>query len=107
MAEAGRPETLLAEVRLALGRRVRELREGLQLPQSELGKLVGMAESSIGTIERGDRGCNPTLRNLLLLVQALQVQTIDDLLKPLSSDEYSRVVWHADAPERESRLGQE
>lgn len=76
------------------------------LTQVHLGDLVGMGDSSIGTIERGDAGCNPTTRNLLLFAHALGVRSIGDLFAPLGSARYSEVLWHIDAPERERRIAE-
>lgn len=56
---------------VALGKRVRSLRDAAELTQEELGHAADLHWTYIGQIERGER--NPTYKNLLKLAKGLGV----------------------------------
>lgn len=60
------------DVRVAFGRRVRELRDRLHLSQEQLAERSGMHRTYVGGIERGER--NPSLINIRRLAEALEVE---------------------------------
>lgn len=55
---------------LAMGRRVRDKREALELTQSQLAKEVGVSASFIGHIERGEK--KASLETIVSLANALE-----------------------------------
>lgn len=61
-----------------LGKRIREERQKLNLTQEKLSESVGISDSYLGQIERGERSV--TLDTLIRLANRLNV-TIDYLLK--------------------------
>jgi transcriptional regulator with XRE-family HTH domain len=63
------------ELASLMGQRVRERRLELGLTQQELADLCGLHRSYIGEIEIGRR--NPTLRSIVKLARALQVDVVD------------------------------
>jgi transcriptional regulator with XRE-family HTH domain len=63
------------DLRLAFGKRVRELRTGLGLSQEQLAERAGLHYTYVGGIERGER--NPALVNIGRLAQALEVSMAD------------------------------
>lgn len=65
------PTDLELERRRALGRRIRETREALNLSQVELAARSGVDRSYLGGIERGAR--RPTVDMLWQLADVLQV----------------------------------
>ena len=54
-----------------IGGQVRELREGADLSQEQLGALAGVHRTSIGAVERGE--CNSTIESLEKIAYALRV----------------------------------
>lgn len=60
---------------LALGRRVRGLRESLRLTQDELSQRCGISVSFASLIERGER--SPSYETLLTIARALEVPVSD------------------------------
>jgi len=64
-----------------LGRRVRELRMGLNISQEQLGDLSGLHRTYIGHLERGE--VNPSLLNILKVAAALKIDA-GDLLTGLA-----------------------
>ena len=80
----GRPVTLAVatELRGAFGRRVRELREGLELSQEALAERAGLHRNYIGGIERGER--NVGLINVGRLAAALEV-SVAELFAPFAT----------------------
>jgi transcriptional regulator with XRE-family HTH domain len=56
---------------VALGARVRSLRDAAEMTQEELGHAAGLHWTYIGQIERGER--NLTYKNLLRLARGLGV----------------------------------
>ena len=95
MPESTHAEKLVPEVRLVLGRSIRRRRIELGLTQKQLGALVDLNESSVSTIERGVRGSNPTLRTMLLLMRALEAESLDELVGPVATDQLSELQWAA------------
>lgn len=65
------------------GRRVRCRRKDLRLSQEQLGERSGLHRTYIGHMERGE--VNPTLHNVLLVAQALEVDP-GELLRGLRTD---------------------
>ena len=63
------------ELRLAFGKRIRELRKGLGLSQEQLAERAGLHWTYVGGIERGER--NPALVNIGRLAAALEVSMAD------------------------------
>lgn len=61
----------MADLRIAFGRRIRELRGERELSQEELAHRAGMHSTYLGGIERGER--NPALVNIGRLATALNV----------------------------------
>lgn len=61
-----------AELLIAFGRRLRELRRAEQLTQAALSRKTGLNQSYISDLERGKR--NISLQNLYRLAQALKVE---------------------------------
>ncbi len=59
------------------GERIRAARRQRGLSQEELGARAGLHRTYIGHIERGE--VNPSLRNVLLVAQALEVDPGDIL----------------------------
>lgn len=64
----------------AFGERVRSARRQRGLTQESLGARAGLHRTYIGHIERGE--VNPSLRNVLLVAQAVEVDP-GDLLRGL------------------------
>lgn len=62
-------ETALIEMRLALSKRMRELRQAKGLTQVELAKLLGSSQSRVAKIEAGDSSVSLELqiRSMLTL----------------------------------------
>ncbi|KRC50308.1 MULTISPECIES: helix-turn-helix domain-containing protein [unclassified Nocardioides] len=77
------PKTPVPQAALTLGERVRERRHELGLSQERLAEGTALHWSFIGRIERGQ--ANLTLRNILRLADALQVDA-GDLLRGLQAD---------------------
>jgi transcriptional regulator with XRE-family HTH domain len=71
------PDELKAEKSslLALGRRVRALREALRLTQDEFSRRCGISVSFASLLERGER--SPSLETLLTIARALEVPVSD------------------------------
>ena len=69
------------DVRLALGRRVRELRLRLKLSQEALAERADLHWTYVSGIERGER--NPALVNLAYLARALGV-SLGELFGPVT-----------------------
>lgn len=69
-------------LRIAFGRRVRELREERGLSQEQLAERCGLHRTYVGGIERGER--NPSLVNLGRIAGALGVHISE--LFPESAD---------------------
>ncbi len=67
MSDGWRDESPL----LALGRRVRRLREGLRLTQEEFARRCGISVSFASLLERGER--SPSYDTLLTIARALEV----------------------------------
>jgi transcriptional regulator with XRE-family HTH domain len=67
-------------LRVAFGKRVRELRVGLGLSQEELAERAGLHRNYIGGVERGEQ--NIALLNIDRLVAALKTR-IPDLFSDL------------------------
>ena len=71
------------DLRAALGQRVKDLREGLELSQEKLAEKAGLDITYISGIERGRR--NPGLNSLARLARALNVTLpalVSDLRHP-------------------------
>jgi transcriptional regulator with XRE-family HTH domain len=60
------------EARSPLGRRIKAIRLRRELPQETLGEQVWLNYKYLGAIERGE--CNPSLKQLLKIAQALGVE---------------------------------
>jgi len=75
---AGQTSSDLEVLQSAIGVRVREARERAKLKQSELGVLIGSGQSHVFLIEQGS--VNITLKTLLKLADALNVDLVDLLL---------------------------
>ncbi len=58
-------------VKLAFGRRLRDLREAKGWSQERFAALVGLDRSYVGGVERGER--NVSLENIARLARALEV----------------------------------
>lgn len=69
MSEGGREELL------ALGRKVRGLREGLRLTQEEFARRCGISVSFASLLERGER--SPSYDTLLTIGRSLEVPVSD------------------------------
>ncbi len=65
----------------AVGRRIRELR-GFDTKQSDLAKLIGVAQSHISAVERGQKEPSATI---LLRIGQLYGKSVDWLLTGLGS----------------------
>lgn len=63
------------DVRVAFGRRVRELRHIRGLSQEQLAERCGLHRTYIGGIERGER--NPALLNINAIALALKISLQD------------------------------
>lgn len=63
------------EIKLAVGRRLRELRTDARLSQEDLGFKSGLHRNYIGGIERGER--NVAVVNIAKLAKALGVRPRD------------------------------
>jgi transcriptional regulator with XRE-family HTH domain len=48
-----------SDFRVAVGKRLRILREHLKMDQEEIGKIIGQAGSGVSMIEAGHRGLDP------------------------------------------------
>ncbi len=59
----------------AVGLRIRERREALELTQEELGKRCHLHRTFIGSVERGER--NLSILNLRIIAEALRKSLID------------------------------
>ena len=70
------------DIRLHVGQRIRDLREGLDITQLELADRVGLRVASISEMERGNIG--PKLNSLIPLADALHT-TVPDLFKYVKS----------------------
>lgn len=70
------------DFRVQFGRRVREMREGLDLSQEELAERAGLHRNYIGGIERGER--NVAILNVVRLAEGLGV-TLAELFAPFQS----------------------
>jgi transcriptional regulator with XRE-family HTH domain len=55
----------------AVGTRIRQRREGLNLTQAQLGERCGLHRTFIGSVERGER--NVAILNLRAIARALRV----------------------------------
>ncbi|PYQ73517.1 MAG: transcriptional regulator [Acidobacteria bacterium] len=67
------------DFRVAFGRRVRELRDQLQLSQEQLAERAGLHRNYIGGIERGER--NVAILNVVKLAAGLDT-SVAELFKP-------------------------
>ena len=67
------------DFRVAFGRRVRELRDQLQLSQEQLAERAGLHRNYIGGIERGER--NVAIINIVKLAAGLDT-SVAELFKP-------------------------
>ena len=56
---------------LALGNRIKEIRKGKNISQTELAYRCGFDKSNFNTIEAGKR--NPTILSLLKIANALEI----------------------------------
>ena len=65
----------MSEVQVALGKRVRNLRTGMEFTQDRLAELAGISVKHLGELERG-RG-NPTLSSLKNLSKSLQISLLE------------------------------
>lgn len=68
------PEAVLLR-RVALGRRMRELRTAAGLSQDQLADRIGMERRSIQRYERGER--DPRFSDLVLIADALGVSVVE------------------------------
>ena len=69
------------DFRAAFGRRIRELRDRLDLSQEELAERAGLHRNYIGGIERGER--NVAILNVVKLAASLEV-SIAELFSPFN-----------------------
>ena len=67
------------DFRRAFGRRVRELRDQLQLSQEQLAERAGLHRNYVGGIERGER--NVAILNVVKLAAGLDT-SVAELFKP-------------------------
>lgn len=70
----------------ALGGRIRDRREALELTQAQLGERCSLHRTFIGSVERGER--NVAVLNLRLIARALRVP-IEELLREAPESEAS------------------
>jgi transcriptional regulator with XRE-family HTH domain len=63
-----------SSIAVALGKRVKRLREGKRWSQEQLAAETGLHRSYIAGIESGKR--NPSLRNIVRLAMALEVSLV-------------------------------
>ena len=72
------------EFQIALGKRIRQLREEKNISQTELGNLCDIERSNMSRIESGNT--NPSSYLLYLLAKKLEVEASDFLdFKPLDN----------------------
>jgi transcriptional regulator with XRE-family HTH domain len=76
------------KVLVALGDRIRELREGKHWSQEEFADRCGLHRTAIGLLERAER--NPRLDTLLTLSRALGI-TVSELLRGLEKRSSIRI----------------
>jgi len=96
------------DIKVLLGRRIRQLRKLLLMTQEQLGEKADVDYKYLGGIERGER--NPSTENLAKIAKALGVKVhelfvfeheiedtrelkkkIDELLKDASKKEYKTI----------------
>lgn len=65
-----------------VGERVRYLRKNRGLTQEQLGEIVGLPQSYIGGIERGEK--NISLETLERVIKALNIN-LDDVFEPIEN----------------------
>ena len=70
------------DIRVHVGQRIRDLRDGLDITQPELADRVNMRVASISEMERGNIG--PSLNSLVPIADALHT-TVPDLFKYVKS----------------------
>lgn len=68
--------------KLAVGRRIRELRGSKS--QEQLARLAGISDGTLAAIESGRS--DPRLGTLLRLVTALELSCVEEVLGPLPTD---------------------
>ena len=74
----------LRDVRLRIGRKVRQLRRSYGLTQEQLARLVGNQQKHIGQVERGQ--VNVSIDVLARIAERLSVD-VSELVRPATSDE--------------------
>lgn len=65
----------MVDVQVRFGKRVREIREQIEISQERLGELAGLHRTYVSTLERGKR--NVSLINIEKLASALGVTMAD------------------------------
>ena len=80
---------------ILLKERARELRKAAGLSQAELGKVLGLTQKAVSTMESGLRGT--TIEKLVLLAEYFHVST--DYLLGLTDDP----AWRGRTPEQSGR----
>jgi transcriptional regulator with XRE-family HTH domain len=77
----------MQKVLLALGERIRELREKKRWSQEEFADLCGLHRTAIGFLERAER--NPRLDTLMTISKGLGI-TVSELLEGLERRSFKR-----------------
>ncbi len=70
----------ISETHIKLGKRIKELRQGLDMTQEDVAFEVGVDRSYMGFIERGEK--NPTLLRLMKIAKILKI-SLSGLFKSL------------------------
>jgi transcriptional regulator with XRE-family HTH domain len=66
---------LSKKYQIFLGKKIRELREKMEISQERLGELAKVHRTYVGMVERGEK--NITINNILKFAEALGVQVRD------------------------------
>jgi transcriptional regulator with XRE-family HTH domain len=70
-------EALLKEAREKAGRKIKDRRRAERLSQEKLSALLRVSQPTFSRIEKGEH--DPTLSELLIIIHALDIQSIEDL----------------------------
>lgn len=79
------PGPAQTSVRIALGRRIREIRHAQGVSQEELAHRSGLDRSYVGSVERGER--NVSIDNIAALARALNAPIAELVTFPVASDD--------------------
>lgn len=76
-------EAAFIEIKLALSRKVREMRQARKLTQQEAAKLIGSSQSRVAKIEAGDPSVSLDLQVKSLLALGASRQELGEAIKYL------------------------